>query len=57
MNWNWPATKNNDLCPWYTIIRRCIFAPMAYLGLGLTWLAAAGGWGVKEANEFWRRVR
>lgn len=33
MNWNWPSTRNNDLLPWYVILKNLMALPFMLLGI------------------------
>ena len=53
MNWKYPQTKYNNKVPWYTIVRRGLFMPLAMLFVlllvGTTYL----GWGKDTALGIW----
>lgn len=57
MNFNihWPRDPDgeNDLVPWYAIIRRCVFYPIYELGMNVACLALFCGWGSEEAARFY----
>jgi hypothetical protein len=52
-NWKWPQTKYNDKAPWYTIIRRGIFMPLAMLFVVLLVGTVYIGWGKDTALGIW----
>jgi len=54
-NIHWPQDPHgdNNLVPWYTIVRRLLFYPIYEVGLNLTYLALLCGWGSEEANRFY----
>lgn len=53
MNWRWPQTNNNSFMnPWWVILRRMAFLPLAWVGAAILWLALLFGWGAYEAERF-----
>ena len=51
MNWRWPAKQTNYWQPWYTIIWRCLWAPIIFVGLGFLLLGVAISFGPREARN------
>jgi hypothetical protein len=52
MNWKWPATKANDMSPWYAIVRRLVFLPLVLVGVGIAAFGCLCAWGKKDAHRF-----
>jgi len=56
INWKWPATKRNNLSPWYTIVRRSIMLPFAMFFTVLLVSAVFLGWGKETAISVWEDI-
>ena len=52
--WTWNGRR---LAPLHTIVRRLAFAPLIELARCALWAAVAGGWGLDEATDMWRRTQ
>jgi hypothetical protein len=44
MNWNWPSTRNNNLLPWYVILKNLMALPFMLLGIlfGVSYITCMG---------------
>jgi hypothetical protein len=44
LNWNWPRTRNNNLLPWYVILKNLMALPFMLLGIvfGVAYITTIG---------------
>jgi hypothetical protein len=56
MNFNWPATKQNNMVPWYTMIRRGIFFVPVFVFLFISLAFVYLGWGKYAVIDLWRDI-
>lgn len=44
LNWKWPQTRNNNLLPWYVILKNLMALPFMLIGLvfGAAYVAFTG---------------
>jgi hypothetical protein len=44
INWNWPSTRNNNLLPWYVIMKNMAAVPFMLIGIvfGVTYITFIG---------------
>jgi hypothetical protein len=44
LNWNWPQTRNNNLLPWYMILKNMVAVPFILIGIvfGVTYITFIG---------------
>ena len=56
VNFNWPRTNTNYLCPWYQIAWKLLFWPFLYLGFCISWFCFVMTYGIDFANEWWKKA-
>ena len=56
MNFNWPATKQNNMVPWYTMIRRGVFFVPVFVFLFISLAFVYLGWGKYAVIDLWRDI-
>jgi hypothetical protein len=55
--YKWPEGYVEEFVPWYVALRRLVFFPTAMLGKAITYISLLGGWGLEDANCFWKDTR
>ena len=56
INWKWPAKPGGNWLPGYIIVWRLVWAPVVWLGAGITFVGLAMSRGLEYAVDWWKLV-